>query len=178
MLSAMSTTTQTPLSILRNQRQAALAGFERALALNCGVVRPRYLPLAESVQVYSRLVSGMAAQHASGRLPRPLMAELLRRAQESFGPEPCLIFLYNSCFAGGIEMALPTFWTKALDLLDFDGDAVFAVACDGSEGLMLDFDPSPLGWCSGHDGSTELFAWGPHWSRQVPSFGEMFCSAA
>jgi hypothetical protein len=178
MLRAMNTTTRTPLPILRGQRQAALASFEHALALNCGVVRPRYLPLAESVQVYSRLVSGMAAQHASGRLPRPLMAELLRRAQESIEPEPCLVFLYNSCFAGGIEMALPTFWTKALDLLDFDGDAVFAVARDGSQGLMLDFDPSPLGWCSGHDGSVELFAWGTDWPRRVPSFGESFTSAA
>jgi len=178
MLSAMSTTTRTPLPILRNQRQAALAGFERALALRCGVVRPCYLSLAESVQLYDRAVSGRAAQHASGRLPRPLMAELLRRAQAAFAPEPCLVFLYNSSFAGGIEMTMPTFWTKALELLDFDGDAVFAVARDGSQGLMLDFDPSPLEWCSGHDGSTELFAWGRDWPRQVPSFGETFYSAA
>lgn len=156
---------------IESRRRQALAGFERALALNCGVIRPTYLPLEASLRILAGVVGAGLGQHASGRLPRLMMAELLGRAQGCFADEPCLAFLYNSDFTGGIEMRLATFWTKALDLLDFDGNLVLAAAPDGSQGVVLDVDPGPLAGAGCFGGSYELFAWGDRWAARVPAFG-------
>ncbi len=65
---------------------------------------------------------------------------------------------------GGIELRISAFWIKALDLLDFDGDTVFAVSHDGRDGIALDFDTEPVE----RGGGYEIIVWGDRWQDFGP----------
>ena len=141
----------------------ALASFELDLAKACGLVRPRYLPIEESVALYDLIGAGARPSHATGRVNQAEMAAMLASAQERFPDQDCLVFLSRYWFMGGLQLRLAAFWNKALELVHFDGDTVFAASPGGDQGIMLDLDSSP-----GEDGGYELFVWGESWPVYAP----------
>ena len=155
--------TELQIALIRNQRKMALKTFELDLAKACGLVRPRYLPLEESIALYERISAGVVPSHATGRVNRLEMAAMLASAQERFPDQDCLIFLSRYWFMGGLQQRLAIFWNKLLELVHFDGDTVFAVSPCGGQGVMLDLDRSP-----GEDGGYELFIWGESWPVYAP----------
>ena len=160
-------TTRPPFSQIRSQRGAGLAGFEKALAVQCGVVRPAYLPLPQSLALYDRLRQHRMPERASGRLDQAGMRSTLAAAQRRFPDEDCIVILQRYWFIGGLRMQLATFWAKAFDLLTLDGTAVFVARPQSDDALMLDLD-------AGEDtGGTaeprcEIFAWGQNWPVYLP----------
>jgi len=156
--------TKLPLPLVCRQREAGLAAFERALALNCDILRPRYLALPRSLALYERLQADRTPGWASGRLGCAGLQSTLDAAQHRFPNEDCVVFLRRHWFMGGLRMQMATFWVKAFDLLAFDGATVFAARPDGGDALMLDLDDAGVA----AEAAYEIFAWGGRWPVYLP----------
>ena len=146
---------QMRIARLRNFRKRELPDFEPAMRQILHRIAFEYVSAEKSVELWDICTSSNPSITGSGRKTRESMFEILDHIKYSIDNNSYAVFFWNHENIGGIILPIQEFFDRALDLVDYDGDTVFAISLDKKCGYSVDVDlsgpPSDRGY--------ELFNW-------------------